>query len=76
PRVIESQMLDTLYPTELEKSQLRSLIPIGRLGKPEDIAGVTLFLASDEGSNLHGHILLLDGGRTYQPKYSEGKRAE
>ncbi|BDC54505.1 short-chain dehydrogenase [Bacillus altitudinis] len=76
PRVIESQMLDTLYPTELEKSQLRSLIPIGRLGKPEDIAGVTLFLASDEGSYLHGQILLLDGGRTYQPKYSEGKRAE
>ncbi|UUD43811.1 SDR family oxidoreductase [Bacillus pumilus] len=76
PRVIESQMLDTLYPTEEEKRQLQSLIPVGRLGKPEDIAGLTLFLASDEGSYLHGQIILLDGGRTYQPKYTEGKRAE
>lgn len=76
PRVIESQMLDTLYPTVEEKRQLQSLIPIGRLGKPEDIAGLTLFLTRGEGSYLHGQILLLDGGRTYQPKYTEGKRAE
>ncbi|MEH7802546.1 SDR family oxidoreductase, partial [Bacillus pumilus] len=76
PRVIESQMLDTLYPTEVEKRQLQSLIPVGRLGRPDDIAGLTLFLTSDEGSYLHGQIILLDGGRTYQPKYTEGKRAE
>lgn len=76
PRVIESQMLDTLYPTEVEKRQLQSLIPVGRLGKPEDIAGLTIFLTSDEGSYLHGQIILLDGGRTYQPKYTEGERAE
>lgn len=76
PRVIESQMLDTLYPTVEEKRQLQSLIPIGRLGKPEDIAGLTLFLTRREGSYLHGQMILLDGGRTYQPKYTEGKRAE
>ena len=66
-------MLDTLYPTVEEKRQLQSLIPIGRLGKPEDIAGLTLFLTRGEGSYLHGQIILLDGGRTYQPKYTEGK---
>ncbi|WP_226568984.1 SDR family NAD(P)-dependent oxidoreductase [Bacillus stratosphericus] len=76
PRVIESQMLDTLYPTEEEKRQLQALIPIGRLGQPEDIAGLTLFLTNDEGSYLHGQIILLDGGRTYQPKYTEEKKAE
>nr|MDF9459275.1 SDR family oxidoreductase [Bacillus pumilus] len=58
------------------KSSTQSLIPVGRLGRPEDIAGLTLFLTSDEGSYLHGQIILLDGGRTYQPKYTEGKRAE
>ncbi|MFB8734183.1 SDR family oxidoreductase [Bacillus sp. SL00103] len=50
-------MLDTLYPTEVEKKRLQSLIPIGRLGRPDDIAGLTLFLTSDEGSYLHGQII-------------------
>ncbi|MGE6631068.1 SDR family NAD(P)-dependent oxidoreductase [Bacillus sp. NPDC077027] len=69
PRVIESQMLDVLYPTKQDKEKLMDLIPIGRLGKPEDISELTTFLSSDAASYIHGQILLLDGGRTYQPKY-------
>jgi len=39
-------------------------IPLGRVGKPEDITGAVIYLAS-EGSNLvAGHILLVDGGWT------------
>lgn len=48
--------------------------PIRRLGKPEDIAGLTVFLVSNEGSYLCGQILLLDG--MYQPTNIVGKRAE
>jgi meso-butanediol dehydrogenase/(S,S)-butanediol dehydrogenase/diacetyl reductase len=39
-------------------------IPMGRLGKPEEIAYVALFLASDESSFVTGHALVADGGMT------------
>jgi Dehydrogenases with different specificities (related to short-chain alcohol dehydrogenases) len=40
--------------------------PIGRLGLPADIAGLALFLASDEASFLTGSIITADGGVTAQ----------
>lgn len=47
--------------------------PLGRLGAPEDIADVTIFLASDAASWITGQLLLVAGGRTersyqYRPK--------
>lgn len=40
-----------------------SKIPAGRLGKPEDIANATVFLASYDSDFVNGHILSVDGGR-------------
>jgi len=40
------------------------VIPLGRIGAPEDIANATLFLASDEASYITGIALPVDGGRT------------
>ncbi len=40
--------------------------PIGRLGNPEDIANVALFLASDEASFMTGSVITPDGGMTAQ----------
>jgi 2-dehydro-3-deoxy-D-gluconate 5-dehydrogenase len=37
-------------------------IPAGRWGTPEDLAGVAVFLASEAGSYLNGHVLVVDGG--------------
>jgi 3-oxoacyl-[acyl-carrier protein] reductase len=41
---------------------LKPLYPLGRLGKPEDIANAALFLASDESSFATGAVFVIDGG--------------
>ena len=41
----------------------RGLIPVGRLGMPEDVAGPALFLASDDAAFISGVLLYVDGGQ-------------
>jgi NAD(P)-dependent dehydrogenase (short-subunit alcohol dehydrogenase family) len=41
----------------------RGLIPVGRLGTPEDVAGPALFLASEDASFVNGVLLFVDGGQ-------------
>ncbi|KQR64173.1 2-deoxy-D-gluconate 3-dehydrogenase [Arthrobacter sp. Leaf337] len=45
-------------------AELLSRIPIGRFGKPEDIAGAVTFLLSDAAALITGHTLTIDGGYT------------
>lgn len=42
--------------------QMKSVVALQRLGKPEDIANAYLFLASDESDYVNGHVLHVDGG--------------
>jgi NAD(P)-dependent dehydrogenase (short-subunit alcohol dehydrogenase family) len=49
-----------------EKAGPGSSIPLGRLGKPEDIANGILFLASDESSYITGMEMIIDGGYSMQ----------
>jgi enoyl-[acyl-carrier protein] reductase III len=44
--------------------EARRLSPAGRLGRPEDIAGVVAFLASDDADFIRGQIIVADGGIT------------
>ncbi len=39
-------------------------IPLGRMGEPEDVVGAAIYLASDAGSLVSGHVLVVDGGHT------------
>lgn len=59
--------IDTPLLSQLDDEMLQGLIslhPIGRLGKPEEIANAFLFLASDEASFVTSANLLVDGGFT------------
>ncbi len=60
PGFIETEMLDAL-PEEKKKEYLNA-IPMHRLGKVEDVAGLVSFLASDAAAYMTGQVLTLDGG--------------
>lgn len=64
PCVIETDLLKERYGDPEKKKQLLDQIPVGRLGQPEDIAGLTAFLASSWGDYICGQEILADGGRT------------
>ena len=58
-------------PRILQRPELRACvdgIPLGRLGKPEELAQVILFLASDESSYITGENIVVAGGMTLGPK--------
>jgi len=68
PCVIETELLKKRYADEEAKRKLIAQIPVGRLGRPEDIAGLTAFLSSSWGDYICGQEILADGGRTIYGK--------
>ncbi len=67
-RWIEKGYFQGSDPVTIEEALKASsaYIPMGRFGKPEEIAKAVLFLASEDSSFITGHLLLVDGGNTAQ----------
>ncbi len=62
PGFIATEMVAKMPETVL--AGMRDKTPVGRLGKPEEIAAAYLFLASDEAAFINGTVLSVDGGVT------------
>jgi 3-oxoacyl-[acyl-carrier protein] reductase len=60
PGFIETPMTDVL--DDKVKEELKTRIPLGRMGSPRDVAAAIVFLASDEAGYITGHVLDVNGG--------------
>jgi len=65
PCVIDTDLLRERYCDAEKRNQLIAQVPVGRLGKPEDIAALVAYLASSWGDFICGQAILVDGGRTF-----------
>ena len=63
PGSVTSPMMESVLDPEM-KAQFESVIPRREMGRPEEIASVALFLASDDSSYVNGMELVADGGAT------------
>lgn len=65
PGIIHTPMLDTMMATQADAlNAMLQNVPIGRLGRPEEIASAVLWLCSSHASFMIGHALPVDGGYT------------
>ncbi len=62
PGVIETPMIDSIKEDKNAVKEIIDRLPLKRLGKPEEISTVVLFLASDASSYMTGSVINVDGG--------------
>ncbi|MBP7964923.1 MAG: glucose 1-dehydrogenase [Caldilineaceae bacterium] len=64
PATTETPMIDAALTSQDDRDRLAAAIPMGRIGQPEDVAGLAIFLASDESAFCTGGMFMADGGMT------------
>jgi NAD(P)-dependent dehydrogenase (short-subunit alcohol dehydrogenase family) len=64
PGPFESKMMAFMLRDEQSRQAVEQMVPLGRIGRPDDAAGLTVFLCSRAGAYLTGAVIPLDGGIT------------
>lgn len=62
PGAIDTAMTEDILADEQVKKGMLARIPVGRIGRPEDIAGMVVYLSSDEADYVNGATIFIDGG--------------
>ena len=66
PGIIETETALGVFPEAALNAYTTYQVPLGRLGRPEDVVGLVVFLASDEAAYITGQVYAVDGGFTMQ----------
>lgn len=64
PGWIATDLNETMRADEASLAMAISMVPMGRLGEPEEIVGAAVYLASDASSYVTGSTIVIDGGQT------------
>ena len=64
PGLIQTDFSEFFWKEESRRRAFEAMQPIRRLGQPEDVAGLALYLASDEAAFVTGQVFVVDGGYT------------
>ncbi|MCJ2180756.1 SDR family oxidoreductase [Novosphingobium album (ex Hu et al. 2023)] len=64
PGVIRTDFARALWEDPKAEARLKEIVPLGRIGEPENIAGTAVFLASKAGEYVTGQSIVVDGGTT------------
>jgi NAD(P)-dependent dehydrogenase (short-subunit alcohol dehydrogenase family) len=65
PGIIHTPLTERIWASRPDAdAAMRSAVPVGHWGEPEEIANVVVFLCSDAASHVTGHIMPIDGGMT------------
>lgn len=72
PGAIKTHINTQAWSTPTEYNQLLNLIPYNRIGEPEDVAEVCVWLASDHSDYLNGTTIFCDGGMMLYPGFRTG----
>lgn len=70
PGMVRTPMSDAFYRDEQQHAARVAMLPVRRVGAPEDIAGTVAFLASDAAAYVTGQDIVVDGGYLIAPLYN------
>jgi len=62
PGLIQTDLSEFLWKDDTRRSHYQNSTPLGRIGQSDEVAGMALYLASDEASFVTGQVMVVDGG--------------